>query len=380
MSAVSVKSLVVEYGDKRVVHSLDLEVEEGSFVTLLGPSGCGKTTTLRCIAGLERPASGSISYGERVVYDSGSKVFVPPEKRRPGLVFQSYGLWPHLTVSGNVDFPMKMQKVKKSTRRAKVAELLELVGLAQRAGDMAGNLSGGQQQRVALARALANGSSLILYDEPLSNLDAQLRLSTRKQIKSLHETLGTTSILVTHDQDEAMSLSDVVVVMDEGRIAQTGTPQEVYESPATAYVARFVGFENLLDAEVVHVGDGSVTVRVDAGGMILASARLSPGLPADLKAGDHVTLACRALNVQVGSAAGNGTTENQVTGLVSSVEFAGDRTHYVVQVDGVELRASILNSVSRADWRVGDEMSITIPPDELVCLPFDGHAPTKEAM
>ena len=186
MSSIHVESLVVEYGKHRVVHSLDLQIDEGSFVTLLGPSGCGKTTTLRSIAGLERPASGTIRYGDRVVFDGATNVFVPPERRRPGLVFQNYGLWPHLTVGGNVAFPIKLQKVKRAERDAKVRELLGLVGLADRAGDMAGRLSGGQQQRVALARALANGSSVILYDEPLSNLDAQLRVSTRKQIERLH--------------------------------------------------------------------------------------------------------------------------------------------------------------------------------------------------
>ena len=370
MSAVSVSSLVVEYGGKRVVQSLDLDIEEGAFVTLLGPSGCGKTTTLRCIAGLERPVSGSIRYGDRVVFDSESNVFVPPEKRKPGLVFQNYGLWPHLTAGGNVAFPLRMQKVKQPERNARVTELLDLVGLGHRIDDMAGGLSGGQQQRVALARALANGSSLILYDEPLSNLDAQLRTTTRGQIKALHDKLGTTSIFVTHDQEEALALSDVVVVMDEGRIAQIGSPQDVYERPVNEYVARFVGFDNVLTARVVALNATSATVLADSGDLTLVT-RLGEGAADRLCVGDPVTVAWRGLSSRIGDS-GADTEGNNFRGTITGLEFAGERTTYEVEVRGTAIRVSVANSLSQRNFtrRAGDEMFINIPEEEVMCLPL----------
>lgn len=250
MSEVRIEHVFKRFGDVTAVSDFDLTVKDGEFVSLLGPSGCGKTTSLRMIAGFERATEGEIYIGDHCVSSHIKNTFVPPEKRDIGMVFQSYAVWPHMTVTENVAYPLKIQKVPKEGRAARVAEMLKLVHLDEYGSRYPHQLSGGQQQRVALARALVMRPGLLLLDEPLSNLDAKLRESMRFEISSIQKELGITVIYVTHDQSEAMTMSDRVVVMSRGVIQQIGTPYEIYRNPANKMVADFIGLVNFVEGEV----------------------------------------------------------------------------------------------------------------------------------
>lgn len=250
MSEVRIEHVFKRFGDVTAVSDFDLTVKDGEFVSLLGPSGCGKTTSLRMIAGFERATEGEIYIGDHCVSSHIKNTFVPPEKRDIGMVFQSYAVWPHMTVTENVAYPLKIQKVPKEERAARVAEMLKLVYLDEYGSRYPHQLSGGQQQRVALARALVMRPGLLLLDEPLSNLDAKLRESMRFEISSIQKELGITVIYVTHDQSEAMTMSDRVVVMSRGVIQQIGTPYEIYRNPANKMVADFIGLVNFVEGEV----------------------------------------------------------------------------------------------------------------------------------
>ena len=250
MSEVRIEHVFKRFGDVTAVSDFDLTVKDGEFVSLLGPSGCGKTTSLRMIAGFERATEGEIYIGDHCVSSHIKNTFVPPEKRDIGMVFQSYAVWPHMTVTENVAYPLKIQKVPKEERAARVAEMLKLVHLDEYGSRYPHQLSGGQQQRAALARALVMRPGLLLLDEPLSNLDAKLRESMRFEISSIQKELGITVIYVTHDQSEAMTMSDRVVVMSRGVIQQIGTPYEIYRNPANKMVADFIGLVNFVEGEV----------------------------------------------------------------------------------------------------------------------------------
>ncbi len=245
------------FGSVRAVDELDFTIEDGHFVCLLGPSGCGKTTTLRMLAGLEFPDAGRIRLGDRVLSDGDTGAFVPPEDRRVGLVFQNYALWPHMTVTQNVAFGLEMHRWPRARRESRVRELLSLLRIEELGGRYPSQLSGGQQQRVALARSLAPGADLLLLDEPLSNLDAQLRLEMRVELKRLHEQLANTIVFVTHDQLEAMTMATDVAVMRDGKLQQFAPPLEVYGKPRNAFVARFMGSPamNLLSLGDEATGD-----------------------------------------------------------------------------------------------------------------------------
>jgi len=269
MSFLAIAGLAKAFGQHVAVASLDLKVERGEFMALLGPSGCGKTTTLQMVAGFVAPDRGAIALeGEDLLR-------VKPNKRGLGLVFQSYALFPHMTAAGNVAFGLEMQGVARAERDRRVAEMLALVGLAGFAGRFPRQLSGGQQQRVALARALAIRPRILLLDEPLSNLDAKLREEMQIELRTILRTLGTTTVLVTHDQAEAMALSDRISVMNAGRIEQVGTPSEVYERPATPFVAGFLGKTNVIAVEVRVDDGGAAAVIGDARWPL--SARVAPG-------------------------------------------------------------------------------------------------------
>ncbi len=265
MQDVRIKGLVKRFGNVTAVDGISFHVPEGKLVTLLGPSGCGKTTTLNMIAGFENPDEGEVRVGDRLISSGSGGTLLPPHKRNLGMVFQSYGLWPHFTVSENVAFGLRMRRISGKNLEAKVQEALRLVRLEGLDDRYPSQLSGGQQQRVAFARALVYEPDVLLLDEPLSNLDAALREEMRIELKELQRQAGITTLFVTHDQIEAMVMSDMIVVLNEGRIEQIGTPQDIYERPANRFVAGFIGVSNLLKGEIVDRPrkDGLVPVRVD---------------------------------------------------------------------------------------------------------------------
>ncbi|MFJ8111336.1 ABC transporter ATP-binding protein [Streptomyces sp. NPDC096132] len=257
MSHVRIEGLTKRFAGKPpavAVDDLSLEIEPGEFIVLLGPSGCGKTTTLRCLAGLETPDEGRISLGDRTVLDLREKVDLPPNKRNIGMVFQSYALWPHMTVRRNIGYPLRTRRVAREEARGRIEEAARLVDCAALLDRYPAQLSGGQQQRVALARGIAARPDLVLFDEPLSNLDARLRDQVRAQLHELHARLGFTAVFVTHDQSEALALGDRLAIMTAGRIEQLDTPERVFEQPATEYVAGFIGMSNRLALR--RAGDG----------------------------------------------------------------------------------------------------------------------------
>jgi len=303
-------------GGTVAVEDFSLAAERGEFVSFLGPSGCGKTTTLRMIAGFEAPTGGSITLDGREITDRA------PNQRNVGMVFQSYALFPNMTVGQNIGFGLSIRKQPKDAITKRVAELLELVHLPDKGDRYPYQLSGGQQQRIALARALAIEPAVLLLDEPLSALDAKIRVALRQEIRSIQRQLGITTVYVTHDQEEALSLSDRVVVMSEGRIEQVGTPFEIYNFPATPFVASFVGQLNLLPASVVDASRGEVTI---GGQTVHVAKRISGGV------GREISLALRPEMISLGAGT-NGS--NILTGTVSEVSFLGSIVRIRVRVGG----------------------------------------------
>jgi len=277
-NAVQLRHISKSFGSVKVLDDIDLDVAEGSFTSLLGPSGCGKTTLLNIMGGLERPTGGQISFGNDLIYSAEDAVNLPTEKRNVGYVFQSYALWPHMTVLQNVGFPLRIRGLNPAERDKRAREMLERLELGTLADRYPYQLSGGQQQRVAIARSLVYQPRLLLLDEPLSNLDAQLRERARAWLKSVHETFGLTIILVTHDQAEALSLSDHIVLLSKGRIEQQGPAISIYEQPRTAYAAEFVGSANVLTGTVGPDGKTIIT----NGTSILMTGAGQPGASAGI--------------------------------------------------------------------------------------------------
>jgi iron(III) transport system ATP-binding protein len=333
MSAVELAGLRKSYADVTVLDDFSLRANQGELVTLLGPSGCGKTTTLRCIAGLERPERGEIRIGERLVASAERRVFLPPNRRDIGMVFQSYALWPHMTVFANVAYPLRVRRRDRRERHRAVMEILATVGMERYAHRPVTELSGGQQQRVALARAMVARPAVLLFDEPLSNLDAKLRRSMRSQIRDAHDRSGGTSIYVTHDQEEAITLSDRIVVIRGGAIQQVGTPKEIYTQPATRFVADFIGFENLLSATVSEVRDGSTGVRLMPGAGPVWTSRGIARAP-----GAKVVLAARADELEIGPLGSPGEVPPAaIPGVIRSRTYTGGRIEYLVDANGAQV-------------------------------------------
>ncbi|MGO4571229.1 ABC transporter ATP-binding protein [Microvirga sp. 2TAF3] len=269
-TAIDIDHLQVSYGSQQVLHGVNLSVASGEFIAILGSSGCGKTTLLRTIAGFQKAAGGAIRLFGRDVVNT------PPEKRGMAMMFQSYALWPHMTVLGNVGYGLRLRGVPKDEIRARVANVLRMLNLSGLEGRKVTNLSGGQRQRVALGRALAIEPEILLLDEPLSNLDAKVRIQLRSEIKALQNRLGFTAIHVTHDREEAMTMADRIVVMDAGRIAQMGTPKEVYDQPNSPFVASFMGAENTIELDIRPSGSG-VEVKADSGNPVSYSGSVPVG-------------------------------------------------------------------------------------------------------
>ena len=312
------------FGDVEAVTDFTLDIVEGEIFTLLGPSGCGKSTTLRMIAGLEHPDTGSISLRGETIVDAASDHYAPPEARNMGMVFQSYAVWPHMTVFDNIAFPLRLRRVRRSDARDRVMETLELVGLAKSRDDYPWQLSGGMQQRVALARAIVYQPDVLLLDEPLSNLDAKLREQMRIELKELQLKLGTTFLFVTHDQAEAMVLSTRIAVLDQGRIEQIGTPSEVYEQPATPFVRDFLGQSVLFPGRIENQ-NGELWIDLDLG------TRMK--LPCDgdgLRGGERVTMACRTEGIRVRPI--EDAADGEIAAIVEDSIYVGERMEYAVRV------------------------------------------------
>ncbi|MEY9962687.1 iron(III) transport system ATP-binding protein [Streptacidiphilus sp. MAP12-16] len=332
MPEISVHRLTQTFGTTRVLDQVSFTVPDMQFVTLLGPSGCGKTTTLMSIAGFHTPRAGTISHGDRLLFDADARRNVPAERRELGVVFQSYALWPHLTVAENVAFPLKIRRNPRAEITRRVGEVLELVELGHRAQAHPHELSGGQQQRVALARALAHGPSALLLDEPFSNLDAKLRERAREWLGDLQRDLGITTVFVTHDQTEALAMSDQILVMNHGRIVRAGSPQDVYRRPGSRFVAEFLGRCNFLTGTARRIGDGTYLLE-------------APGLPGGVPfhadtapPPGAVTVAVRpeALTISEPPPGGGGSGRHA---QVTHTTFLGDHFLYTLQMGPHVLQA-----------------------------------------
>ena len=357
---IRIENLHVHYesaeGSVHAVRGIDIEVPRGQFYTMLGPSGCGKTTTLRSVAGLERPSGGRILINDQVVFDADQRMMVPPYRRNIGMVFQSYAIWPHLDVFSNVAFPLQEMRGRfsKSEIRDKVMQALELVQLGGYEDRPAPFLSGGQQQRLALARALVREPEILLLDEPLSNLDAKLREDTRVEIRDLVKRLGITTIYVTHDQLEALTMSDVVAVMDNGLIVQQASPIEIYRTPTVRFVADFIGLTNFIEGKISDLpANGS-----GLGAVATASGNLNCSLPHGAALGDEVVVVVRPEDVQVSPSDAN--TENIVTGEVMAAMFMGDSKEVKIKLADSTLRLKLHPAIEVEE---GSSIRLALPPD-----------------
>ncbi|MCW2830515.1 MAG: binding-protein-dependent transporter ATP-binding subunit [Aeromicrobium sp.] len=327
MPELVVTNLKKQFGDNIVLHDNSFTIHDGEFFTLLGPSGCGKSTTLNCIAGLERPSAGTISVAGTTFVDTEKGTFLQPEERNLGMVFQSYALWPHMTIRKNLALPLNIRKVPKARQKTLVNDALDKVGLADLSGRYPHQLSGGQQQRVALARALVYSPTMLLLDEPLSNLDAKLREQARAWLKRLQEDLGITTVYVTHDQDEALALSDRIAVMSGGHMLQVADPHSIYEAPATPEVAAFVGRCNFFLGKVEATSGRQHSIRLECNGEVVA---VEHGLTTST--GQTVTIALRPEKLEVVPAGQEVSGVNRLNTTVLTSSYVGSRYQYDVRL------------------------------------------------
>jgi spermidine/putrescine transport system ATP-binding protein len=356
-TAVEVRSVTKIFGSgaqaARALDDVSVSVRENEFFTLLGPSGCGKTTLLRLIAGFEQPTAGEIFLDGRALAG------LPPFKRPVNTVFQSYALFPHMTVGQNVAFGLEMQGTPAADIQRRVGEMLELVKLSEFRARKPAQLSGGQQQRVALARALANKPRVLLLDEPLSALDLKLRKNMQIELKRLQLDTGVTFIFVTHDQEEALTMSDRIAVMHDGRVLQVGTPTAIYERPEVRFVADFIGDTNLLEAECRESADGRSRFRLPEGGELTVADAIGH------RPGERVTLAVRPERVELAAA-----REGALSGTLQNIVYFGtDTTYHVALEGGARFQVRMQNrSGAVRRFQAGDSVSVTIPPDAVQVL------------
>jgi iron(III) transport system ATP-binding protein len=376
---IEIRGLIKRYEGRAVtrnaVDGLDLTVPEGKLVCLLGPSGCGKTTTLRMIAGLERPNGGEIRIGDKAVYGHDSGVYVPVHQRPIGVVFQSYAVWPHMTAIENVMFPLRsgQKKLPKAQARERALAALDMVGLAEFADRPAPALSGGQQQRISLARALTREPEVLLLDEPLSNLDAGLRDRMRDEIRAVQQRLGITTVFVTHDQDEALALSDEVILMNQGRIVEQGRAQDIYARPQQEFTARFMGISNSLPGTVTARYDELVDIELPQGSLRCIAA-------GDLAKGSKVKVFIRPESLSLSR---RNSTGRGWKGTVEFSIFHGDCWDYHVQVGGTLLRSRIYRE--KAGLAHGDPVFVSPDEETAVAIAVEpagsaGAAPTAAAV
>jgi ABC-type Fe3+/spermidine/putrescine transport system ATPase subunit len=363
VTALSVERLGKSFGSVAAINDVSFTVEAGEFVSLLGPSGCGKTTTLRCIAGFEQPDQGRISLGGHVLVDSDTGVFTPPNKRHFGMVFQSYAVWPHMTVFENVAYPLRVKsRFSRSDVQARVQDKLRLVGLVGLEGRYPSQLSGGQQQRVALARALTMEPRALLFDEPLSNLDAKLRERMRFELIEIQSKLGIPAVYVTHDQAEAMVMSRRVIVMDRGSIAQVGRPDEIYARPKTRFVADFIGLSNFIDAEILaETGPNQWRVRCPFGELHCTGEGAQ-------HIGRAVLLVIRPERLQIAASPLPGP--NAFSAQLRNRYFLGPHSEYFLDVGGVVLRAQADIDIGH----IGGTVHVRVDPADCRVVPHEPPA------
>jgi len=353
---IEVRDLVVRYGDTTAVDGVGFAIAPGELVTLLGPSGCGKTTTLRAIAGLETPTSGQIRLNDQTVYSSTERRNIPSEKRGASMVFQSYAIWPHMTVFENVAYGLRVRKLPQAEVTANVNRVLDMVQMRQYADRPSSKLSGGQQQRVAVARAIAFSPNVVLFDEPLSNLDARLRAEMRVELRELQRRLDITSLYVTHDQEEALAISDRVIVMNSGKIEQIGPPEQIYNRPASRFVADFVGSANMIPGEVSGAGGGGTLTFTAEGGVTLKIAK-----PEDGRVTGGV-VALRSSYIHIGASP---SEENGVPGTIHRRMFHGDFIQYIVDWPGGQL---VVRRPPTELFEEGSTITVSFAPTHCVLL------------
>ena len=358
-TAVELRDIVKRYGDFEAVHRTSLSIEDGSFITFLGPSGCGKTTTLRMIAGLEDITEGDIMVRGQRIND------VPIHKRNLGIVFQNYALFPHKTVFDNVAFGLKYRNVKKDAAREQVKQALELVRLPHVAERYPAQLSGGQQQRIALARAIVIQPDVLLLDEPLSALDANLREEMRIELKRIQRELGITSIFVTHDQSEALAMSDRIVVMSDGHIEQTGTPEEVYNRPRSSFVADFLGNSNILDGRVAGRENGRFRMSLSWGGEILVEDEVT------LDKGADARICVRAERLLLGRSHESDPDSTVFTAQVEAVDYQGQAARYFLRAGDQPLQA--VNPIEDHPFAEKDDVQVKVRARD--CVVLEDHEP-----
>jgi spermidine/putrescine ABC transporter ATP-binding subunit len=361
MDYLELKRVSKKFGKVVAVDNVSLGIKKGEFLTLLGPSGCGKTTVLRIIAGLTKVDEGG-------VYLNGEDITnIPPHKRGIGMFFQNYALWPHMNVYKNVAFGLEIRKMKKDEIKDRVKKVLELVGLSGFEERYPKELSGGEQQRVALARALIIQPSVLLLDEPLSNLDRKLRDRMRTELRLLHERLGITTVFVTHDQEEALTMSDRLAVMNQGKVIQVGTPIEIYEKPETAFVADFIGDSNFFKGKVLSISDSWVIIEID-GGLQLYTCPRARNYFNSLKEGNYVTLCVRPEDIEILTEKPE-FPQNTFTGKVEYVTYLGSKLRYHVRLD---INQRLIIDTTDVVGTRGDKVYVRLKPE--CCLPI----PKKE--
>ncbi len=354
MKSVKIENVSKQFGQVHGVKDLNLTIKAGEFFTFLGPSGCGKTTTLRMIAGFYYPTEGKILFDERDV------TLLQPNKRNIGMVFQNYALFPHMTVDENIAFGLQVRKLSKAEIQQKVDRIRGLVHLEQYGRRKINELSGGQQQRVALARALVIEPDILLLDEPLSNLDAKLREETRIEIKRIQTDLGVTTIYVTHDQMEAMSMSDRIMVMDNGYVKQIGTPQEIYNQPLNRFVADFIGETNLIEATIEGINGDDIQAKT-VNGLTFTGRKQHSSPTLTHMIGDKVFISIRPESVNLGPG------ENELIGKISFVEFTGVSVNYIVDFIEFSLKVMIINTNGQLK-QIGEDITLHIAHDSLYFL------------
>lgn len=359
--SIRIRNLSKRFGSFVAINDLSIDVEAGKMLVLLGPSGCGKTTTMRCIAGLETPSDGLIELGGTTVFDAATKENVPVNRRNVGMVFQSYAIWPHMTVGENVSFPLKMQKLDKAEVESRVDEILRIVGLDHLRARGATLLSGGQMQRVALARSLVMRPAVLLFDEPLSNLDARLRDHLRVELRELQTQFNITSVFVTHDQSEALSLADEIAVMNSGQILQADDPVTMYQRPRSSTVADFIGYRNIFAGEIRQATDAGVRFRLESGIELVGEHLPPPGK-------DGIFACIRPEDFSLEPDDGTRDQPNSLYGEVTSASFMGSFTQYRVRTAEGPI-VDVFHNKAPLGLQPGSAVRLHVAPTALLLLP-----------